>query len=140
MFHNSNLQALDNLAGHQLDYIVGASIKHISEEMKAKITDISNYTDLNAEVKVANFTLNKVRKLIITHSRTRKKKDNAKRFIEILKLRKKLEASGSIKDHLSNQWFKKYLRFKESTNDTKASSKCDLTIAINEAKTEDDAI
>ena len=140
MFNNSNLQALDDLEEHQFDYIVGARIKNLSREMKAKITDMSNYTDLNAEVKVANFTLDNGRKLIVTHSRTRERKDKADRLKGILKLRKKLEASGSVKDHLSNQGYKKYLQFKESTNDTKASSKCDLTITINEAKIEEDAI
>ena len=136
MFNNNNLQELDNLEAHQFDYIVGARIKNLSKEMKAKITDMSNYTEISADIKVANFILDNGRKLIVTHSLKRASKDRADRLKGILKLRKKLEVKGSVKEHLSNQGYKKYLQLE----DTKASSKCDLTITINETKIEEDAI
>jgi len=138
MFNNNNLEELEKLEEYDFNYIVGARIKNLSKEIKTRITDMSNYTELNSEVQVADFTLDNGRKLIVTHSAARAKKDKADRLKGIEKLRKKLQGNQSVKNHLSNQGYKKYLQLEETQ--TGKNNKCDLTITINEEKIEEDAV
>ena len=103
---------------------------------------MSNYKELNDDIKVANFTLANGRKLVVTHSTKRAKKDYHDRMKGIEKLRKKLLKDKSVKSNLSNQGYKKYLQLQDTTQDknNKTNSKCDLTITIDEEKIEADAI
>ena len=138
MFNNNNLQELESLEGENFNYIVGARIKNLSDDIKEKITDMDNYRTLNSEIKVARFTLDNGRQLIVSHSTKREKKDYSDRMKGIEKLRKRLESSKSVKDHLSNQGYKKYLQLDNTNKEVKDS--CDMTITIDEAKIKKDAI
>ena len=142
MFNNSNLEELEKLEANEFNYIVGARIKNLSKDIKTKIIDMSNYKELNDDIKVANFTLDNGRKLVVTHSTKRAKKDYHDRMKGIEKLRKKLLKDKSVKSNLSNQGYKKYLQLQDITQDKNniTNSKCDLTITIDEEKIEADAI
>jgi transposase len=141
MFNNNNLKELEKLEEHEFNYIVGARIKNLSKDIKEKIMDMSNYKELNDEIKVANFILDNGRKLVVTHSIKRDKKDYNDRIKGIEKLRKKLLKDKSVKSNLSNQGYKKYLQL-EDTNQSKnrTNSKCDLTITLDEDKIKADAV
>ena len=133
MFNKDNLAELEKLEEHDFNYIVGARIKNLSKKVKADILKLDEYKDLNNDIKVKNITLDNGRKLIVTHSRKRAKKDKADREKGIEKLRTKLEGNRSVKSHLSNQGYKKYLQLQKSESDNKDKS-CDVSITLDEEK------
>ena len=118
------------LEKHKFNYIVGARIKNLTKDIKEQIVDMANYTEINSELKIARFTLPNGRKLIVTHSKTRAKKDKFEREKTITKLVKKLETSQSPKQQLSNNGASKYLTLTNKDGKTK----CDMNITINEEK------
>ncbi|HFU77067.1 MAG TPA: IS1634 family transposase [Epsilonproteobacteria bacterium] len=137
MFNKKNLEELETLEEHEFNYIVGARIKNLSKAVKEEILKLDDYVSLNADIKVKNITLDNGRKLVVTHSLKREKKDRADRLKGIEKLRAKLQKEKGVKAHLSNQGYKKYLQLEE-TNPSQ-SSQCDVTITIDEEKIQEDA-
>jgi spore cortex formation protein SpoVR/YcgB (stage V sporulation) len=130
MSNKNNLEELESLEEHKFNYIVGARIKNQPKEIKTKILDKSNYKVLNADISIANIILDNGRKLVVTHSKKRAKKDKYDREKGIQKLKDKLEGSKSVKTHLSNQGYKKYLQLESSNKD----KTCDLSIILDEDK------
>ena len=138
MFNSNNLKELDELEEYNFNYIVGARIKNLAKSIKDKIVDRDNYTKLNADKDIARFTLDNGRKLIVTYSKKRAKKDKSDREKGIKKLKAKLEKEKSVKSHLSNQGYKKYLQLEGKEEDNKSKTSCDLTIVLNEEKIKED--
>jgi transposase len=138
MFNSNNLKELDELEEYNFNYIVGARIKNLAKSIKEKIVDRDNYTKLNADKDIARFTLDNGRKLIVTYSKKRAKKDKSDREKGIKKLKAKLEKEKSVKSHLSNQGYKKYLQLEGKEEDNKSKTSCDLTIVLNEEKIKED--
>jgi len=145
MFNSNNLKELDELEEHEFNYIVGARIKNLANSIKEKIINRDNYNWLDDDKDIARFILDNGRKLIVTYSKKRAKKDKSDREKGIEKLKAKLEKEKSVKSHLSNQGYKKYLQLEETTttetkkdltNESKKS--CDLTIVLNEDKIKED--
>ena len=136
MFNKDNLKELEELEEHEFNYIVGARIKNLSESIKKKILNKENYKELDSDKTVARFTLDNGRKLIVTYSKKRAKKDKSDREKGIAKLKAKLEKEKSVKSHLSNHGYKKYLQLEEATDKKKKS--CDITIVLNEDKIKQD--
>ena len=137
MFNKNNLQELDQLEEHKFNYIVGARIKNISKSIKEQILNMNDYLQLNEDIKVKNITLDNGRKLIVTHSLKRARKDKTDREKGIIKLREKLQKNRSVKTHLSTQGFKKYLQLEETKDEATA---CDFTITLDEEKIVQDAL
>ena len=121
-----------------ITYIVGARIKNMPKILKEQITDMKNYKQLNDDIKVATFDY-QGKKLLVSYSSKRAAKDRYEREKGIQKLRDKLIKNKSVKTHLSNQGYKKYLQLQESTNEEKKSS-CNISITLNEEKIKEDAI
>ncbi len=138
MFNKNNLEELEQLEEFNFNYIVGARIKNLSKNIKEQILDMSNYKELNKDIQIANITLDNGRKLVVTHSQKRARKDKADREKGIKKLREKLEKSVSVKSQLSNQGYKKYLQLENSNKDE--NSTCDLSIVLDEDKILEDAV
>ncbi len=145
MFNNDNLKELEELEKHEFNYIVGARIKNLSKSIKEQIVNQENYKELNADKRVARFTLDNGRKLVVTYSKKRAKKDRADREKGIIKLKAKLEKEKSVKSHLSNHGYKKYLQLEESEENSQnknssnnKKNSCDLTIVLNEDKIKED--
>jgi len=134
MFNKDNLKELEELEEHEFNYIVGARIKNLSESIKKKILNKENYKKLDSDKTVARFTLDNGRKLIVTYSKKRAKKDKSDREKGIAKLKAKLEKEKSVKSHLSNHGYKKYLQLEEATD----KKSCDITIVLNEDKIKQD--
>ena len=115
---------------HNITYIVGARIKNMPKDIKEQILDIDSYTKLNDDTKIKTIDYNG-KKLLVTHSLQRAKKDKHERDKAIKKLQDRLKNSKSVKSQLSNNGYKKYLQL-ESSDNTKST--CDLSITLNEAK------
>ena len=135
MFNKENLKEFETLDEHKMTYIVGARIKSMPKVLQDEIKNSDNYTQLDDNTKVATFEYNG-KKLLVSHSLKRAKKDKYEREKGIEKLRIKLSKEKSVKTHLSNQGYKKYLQLESSQENTT----CDLTIVLNEEKIEQDAL
>jgi transposase len=132
MFNKANLINLDK---NNFDYIVGARIKNLANNIKDKILDKSNYKSIESanknirlDTKVARFAL-EGRTLLVSYNESRAKKDKADREQGIAKLRSKLSKHKSIKGYLSNHGYKKYLQLSE----------CKGKITVNEEKIKQDS-
>jgi len=128
MFNKTNLEEFDKY--DNMTYIVGARIKNMPKNIKEQVLDISTYTTINDNTKVKTIDYNG-KKLVVTHSLKRAKKDKFEREKAIEKLQARLKSSKSVKSQLSNSGYKKYLQLESS--DTNKTS-CDLSIVLNEAK------
>jgi len=135
MFNRDNLKEFETLDEHKMTYIVGARIKNMPQSTKEQILNPDNYIALNDNTKVATFEY-EGKKLLVSHSRKRAKKDKYEREKGIEKPRVKLSKEKSVKTHLSNQGYKKYLQLENSAN----SRNCDLNIVLNEKKIKEDAL
>lgn len=91
MFNNDNLKELEMLEEYNFNYIVGARIKNMQKNIKEQILNKNNYKELNSEISIANITLDNGRKLVVTYSLKRARKDKADREKAIKKLKDKLE-------------------------------------------------
>lgn len=134
MFNRDNLKEFETLDREKMTYIVGARIKNMPKSIQAQILDSNNYKTIDDNTKVATFEY-EGKKLLVSHSLKRAKKDKYEREKGIEKLRIKLSKERSVKSHLSNQGYKKYLQLEESNN----SKQCDLNIVLNEKKIDEDA-
>ena len=127
MLSENNLARLEKLKD-TISYIVGARIKNMSEDMKAKILDSKNYKEIEPGFSVATFEYNGKR-LIVSYSERRAAKDGHDRDKAIVKLSKKLLKSKSTKSHISNSGYRKYLKILGTSN-----------IVIDEEKIKTDSI
>ncbi len=137
MFSKDNLKEFEKLYDKEsnITYIVGARIKNMTKKIKAQITDMDNYTKLNDDMKVATFDLDDGKKLLVSHSIKRAKKDKYDREKNIQKLRDKFNKSKSPKSYLSNSGYKKYLQLEDSKN-----SNCEFKLVIDEEKIKEDLV
>ena len=133
MFNRDNLKEFETLDKEKMTYIVGARIKNMPKALQEKILNPDNYQEMDDNTKVATFEY-EGKKLLVSHSRKRAKKDKHEREKGIEKLRVKLSKEKSVKTHLSNQGYKKYLQLESSDN-----KNCDVAIVLNEKKIAEDA-
>ena len=127
MFNKTNLEEFDK--NKNMTYIVGAKIKTMSKVYKKQILKTDDFIELNDDTKVKTLDYNG-KKLLISYSKKRAKKDKHDREKAIAKLKKRLEDSKSVKSQLSNNGYKKYLQLQSSDK----NSSCDLSITLNEDK------
>jgi transposase len=127
MFNKTNLQEFDK--NKNMTYIVGAKIKTMSKVYKQQILKTDDFKEINDDTKVKTLDYNG-KKLLISYSKKRAKKDKHDREKAIAKLKKRLEDSKSVKSQLSNNGYKKYLQLQSSDK----NSSCDLSITLNEDK------
>ena len=131
MFNRTNLEEFDK--NDNMSYIVGAKIKTMNKTMKQQILSSDNFTEINDDTKVKTLDYNG-KKLLISYSKKRAKKDKYEREKAIAKLKKRLENSKSLKSQLSNNGYRKYLQLQSSDK----SKSCDLSIELNEKKIRED--
>ena len=131
MFNKTNLEEFDK--NENMSYIVGAKIKTMNKSIKDQILKSDDFKDINDEIKVKTLDYNG-KKLLISYSKKRAKKDKHEREKAIAKLKKRLESSKSVKSQLSNNGYKKYLQL-QSSDITKS---CDLSIELNVDKIKED--
>lgn len=92
-------------------FIVGARLKNLSGEITAKILNKDAYLKRNLEgdFSAARFNVGD-EFLIVSYSAKRAKKDRLDREKGIIRLKKKLEKQKTIKSHLSDRGYKKFLK------------------------------
>jgi len=106
LFSESNLSALEQA---DIDYVVGAKLKTQTHQLKETILNLDNYVELNEDTRTLTIERDKGRRLVISHSQKRARKDQADRQKEIQKLRKKLSRSTKPKEFVGASGYKKYL-------------------------------
>ncbi|MEA1916978.1 MAG: IS1634 family transposase, partial [Campylobacterota bacterium] len=133
---------LKELTKSNITYIVGARVKNMSKDITKQILDMDNYKVLDDNTKVATFEY-QGKRLVVTHSQKRARKDKHDREKGIEKLKLRLEKNSSVKSQLSNQGYKKYLQLEQTNQDEKDDNKkssCDVSIVLNEQKIEEDSV
>ena len=123
MFNQDNLKALEE---RDFDYIVGARIKNLPNNIQQEILNTQDYIDIdNIKAKEINFL---GKRLIVTYSQKRADKDKKDRLKQIEKLEKKLAKQKNPKEFISNSICKKYLQIEQDK----------LTISIRQDKIQED--
>jgi transposase len=127
MFSNNNLEELENLAGKQIEYIVGSRLKNTPKKLQADILDLSKYKEVRKGYNIRRLEY-KGRFLIVSYSENRAKKNKADRQKAIQRIKKKMEKSKNPKEYLSNFGYKKYLQVSNN-----------IKVELNEQKIKEDS-
>ena len=135
MFNRKNRQTLEAMEEKGVRYIVGAKIRNLPHSVQEEILDRSRYRRINDDLEVATFTY-EGKRLIVSRSAKRARKDCRDREEGIERIRKKLHRSGSLKSHLSHQGYRKYLKI-VSSYEEKCSQ--DPSLLLDEEKIAADA-
>jgi transposase len=113
LMNEENIAEIEaNQTEDSIDYIIGARIKNVSGELKSKILDISNYKDVDNKesgYKIGTFEY-KNRKLIVSYSPKRARKDALDRQKSIERLEKKLKKQKNPKEYLAKFGASRYLK------------------------------
>ena len=84
LFNKGNLDALEKA---KLEYVVGVRLKNQSDAIKRQILDTESYTLLSEGLKVLTLDRPGERRMVVTHSEKRARKDQEDRDKSILKLK-----------------------------------------------------
>lgn len=112
MFNQNNLKELE---AEGFEYIVGARLKNLSNDLKEKILDKKHYQG-NDDFCIAQFEYEAGKRLVVSYKESRAHKDALERDKAIQRLRKKLEKQKNPKEYLSNCGYKKYLKVSGSSS------------------------
>jgi len=111
MFNKENLKVME---GENLEYIVGARLKNLPLKLQKQILNQDNYKEISEGFKVARFDY-RGRKLIVSYSARRARKNAHDREKALEKLRKKLSGKKNVKEYLNNCGYKKFLEIEGET-------------------------
>ena len=132
MLSHKNLGMLESA---QRKYIVGARLRSFNKSISETVLDLQHYKPLpqinpneTDPIKVASFDLGSNRKLIVTYSPTRAKKDKYDREKSVQRLLKKMEKSTNPLSLISNYGYKKYIQANKPGS-----------FSLNEAKLKEEA-
>ncbi|MFH1127830.1 MAG: IS1634 family transposase, partial [Candidatus Omnitrophota bacterium] len=106
LFNQNNLKELET---EGFEYIVGARLKNLSNDLKEKILDKRHYKG-NNDFCIAQFEYEAEKRLVVSYKESRARKDALERAKAVEQLRKKLEKQKNPKEYLSNCGYKKYLK------------------------------
>ncbi len=109
MFNKDNLKEMEALEKKNFEYIVGARLKNMPKDLKEEILNHNNYKKIDEDYKIGSFQY-KGRKLVVSYSAARARKDAHDRYKAIERLKKKLDNNKNAKEYLSNYGYKKYLK------------------------------
>jgi len=105
-------QNIELLEKENLDYILGARLRSLSDQWQERILDNTGYEKVQKDgevLRIATYSYTKKQRLIITHNTKRAEKDRKDREKAIEKLRGKLEKSKNPKSLISNYGYRKFL-------------------------------
>ena len=126
MLSAANIAELEGLTGDCFSFIVGARLKNLNQTLKSSILDAHNYREISPETRIGQFDYYG-KKLIVSYSAKRARKDSHDRKKAVEKLKAKLEKSSSVKSNISNNSYRKYL---------KVNGKSSLSIDENKIETD----
>lgn len=104
MFNESNISALEGVGAH---YIVGAKLKQLPEAQKALVLDKTHYTG-EGDIKTLSFE-HKGRRMVVSYSAVRAKKDAFDRQRILDKLTAKLKKSSTPKGLMGSGGYASYV-------------------------------
>lgn len=113
MFNKDNLRELEE---NGFEYIVGARLKNMSDDLKEKILNRENYKEQKKGYEITNIVYKDNLRLVVSYRKARAEKDRLDREKAIKKLKKRLEKSKSQKEYMSNYGYKKYLKITGESN------------------------
>ena len=93
-----------------LEYVVGAKLKTQARVIKEQILSPDHYQELNEDTSYLTIDLEGKRKLVVSYSKKRARKDQHDRQKEIDKLKKKLNRSRKPKEFISASGYKRLYR------------------------------
>jgi len=109
-----NADNLDLLDEHGFEYIVGARLKNLNKATKKKILELDSYQACHFgeddNTKVLEIQQPKNRRLIVSHSERRARKDAHDRQKTVNKILAKLKKSKDPKQLISNYGYKKFVK------------------------------
>ena len=114
MLSTANIAELESLKDSSFSFIVGARLKNLNTNLKSKILDINNYKEITPGLRIGQFEHNG-KKLVVSYSARRARKDESDRKKVVEKLRAKLEKTSSVKANISNNSYRKYLKIQGSS-------------------------
>ena len=106
MCSKKNVEALEN---EGFEYIIGARLKNLSDELKEKVLDRQHYKG-NDEHSIGQFEYTENKKLVVSYKASRARKDAFEREKALERLKIKLDKQKNPKDYLSNHGCKKYIK------------------------------
>jgi transposase len=109
LLNKDNLEELESLEAENFEYIVGCRLKNLPKSLQQQILTQTHYESVTHTYRIGSF-YHKGRKLIVTYSDKRARKDSQDRLKAIEHLEKKLEGTQNPKEYLSNYGYKKYLK------------------------------
>ena len=115
MLSRVNISELESLKDSSVSFIVGARLKNLSTPLKSKILDINNYKEITPGLMIAQFEYDS-KKLVVSYSAKRARKDASDRKKAVEKLKAKLEKSKSVKANISNNSYRKYLKIQGNSS------------------------
>lgn len=107
MMTKENIQALDEIG---CEYILGARIKNMKENVQEKILNATKYRIINDDISLQEIEIENDLRLVVTYSKERAFKDGNDRNKAIEKAKKKLSKSTKALTHISSQGANKYLK------------------------------
>jgi transposase len=107
MMSKKNLQALED-AG--IIFVVGAKLKKFAKPMQEKILQGPRQRDENKELAIQDFSLERGRRLVVSHSISRATKDKKDRERGIAKVHKRIGKGKNLKQLIPNYGYQKFLK------------------------------
>jgi transposase len=114
---------MEELESRKYEYILGARIKNVSQELRDKILSLKL---TNGQSAVIDYTQS--RKIIISYSEQRAKKDNHNRERGLRRLSNQIKSGRLTKAHINNRGYNKFLTMYGTVN-----------LAIDESKVHQDS-
>jgi len=115
MLSAANTTELESLKDSCFSYIVGARLKNLNTSLKEKILDAHNYREIKPGLRIGQFDY-EGKKLIVSYSQRRARKDSLDRKKVVEKLKAKLEKNSSLKANISNNSYRKYLKIQGASS------------------------
>lgn len=117
MLNQNNLAQLET---EKFEYIVGARLKSLPDNMLKQVQNLQNYQTIKLPGQTDGYKIGrfdyKGRKLIVSYSETRARKDAHERQKTIDRLQKKLAKQKNPKEYFSNHGQRKYLKITGQSN------------------------
>jgi len=116
LFNKTNI---DYLIENDIEFIVGARLKNLSNQWQDKILDGKNYlkaTKKEDNLRIYDFEYSEKLRLVVSYSEKRAEKDKKDREQAINKLKKRLKSNKNAKSLISNYGYQKFIKIEGESN------------------------
>jgi transposase len=116
LFNKTNI---DYLIKNDIEFIVGARLKNLSNRWQHKILDGKDYlkaTTKEDNLRIYDFEYSEKLRLVVSYSEKRAEKDKKDREQAISKLKKRLKSNKNAKSLISNYGYQKFIKIEGESN------------------------